>query len=173
MLRLSGASRSLRQRRYHLLYTVSKFSGTPTGTLGDGNIILVGQFAEKKVCYNRLSVSNYATLIEDPNPLHTNEESRPHLQPKTPIVHGMLVASIFSSIFGTLIPGSVYLDQTLKFSRPVHIGDQVTGRIEVTRVRQLQGKRFVFCETTVRSATDDSIEHIRGKATVWVPQLPE
>ena len=45
-----------------------------------------------------------------------------------PVVHGILVASMFSAIIGNAFPGSIYLSQTLKFvapvpglARPVHI----------------------------------------------------
>ncbi len=51
------------------------------------------------------------------------------------LVHGMLVASIFSSIFGSLAPGCVYLNQTLKFATPLHADETVLGRIEIEKVR--------------------------------------
>jgi acyl dehydratase len=146
-----------------------------TGTLTDGQAVVVGQFAEKAICYEPATVHHFAELVDDPNPLHTDTIIGDHPLKQgqlttRPVVHGMLVASIFSSIFGNRKPGSVYLNQTLKFARPVHVGDRIIGRIQVTRVRQLQGKCIVACDTTVRSAYDDSIVYIRGNATVWVPQ---
>eukprot|EP00529_Nitzschia_sp_RCC80_P037036 CAMPEP_0113444314 /NCGR_PEP_ID=MMETSP0014_2-20120614/2603_1 /TAXON_ID=2857 /ORGANISM="Nitzschia sp." /LENGTH=152 /DNA_ID=CAMNT_0000335323 /DNA_START=1 /DNA_END=457 /DNA_ORIENTATION=+ /assembly_acc=CAM_ASM_000159 len=41
------------------------------------------------------------------------------------VVHGMLVAALFSSIFGCIAPGCVYLNQTLDFKKPVYVGDTV------------------------------------------------
>ena len=35
------------------------------------------------------------------------------------MVHGMLVASMFSAVIGNAFPGSIYLSQTLKFMAPV------------------------------------------------------
>ena len=36
---------------------------------------------------------------------------------------GMLVASLFSTLFGRTVHGSVYVSQTLNFKRPVHVGE--------------------------------------------------
>jgi hypothetical protein len=86
------------------------------------------------------------------------------------VVPELLVASLFSSIFGTLVPGAIYLDQTLSFDRPVTVGDIVVGRIEVIKVRHrgLGQWSIVTCNTTVTNDAE-SLVYITGRATVWVP----
>jgi 3-hydroxybutyryl-CoA dehydratase len=43
------------------------------------------------------------------------------------VAHGMLVGSLISTVIGTKLPGSgaIYLEQNLKFKKPVYIGDTV------------------------------------------------
>jgi acyl dehydratase len=107
--------------------------------------------------------------------------------PVRPVVHGMLVASsLFSAIFGTKLPGVMYRDQDMKFLHPVRVGDRIIGRVEVTKTHPLKegvigrGNLYshknqptavvaAYCDTTVRSADNDKIVYIRGKAVVWVP----
>lgn len=67
-------------------------------------------------------------------PATTTTTSR--LQHSRPIVHGMLVSGLFSCIFATLIPGTVYMSQQLQFVAPVHVNDKVTARVQVVAVRE-------------------------------------
>lgn len=80
------------------------------------------------------------------------------------IVHGVLFASLIPTIFGATIRGSIYMSQTLRFRRPVRLGDTVVARVEVTAVRDVPAKaargapppppgtrqQVVTCATTVR-----------------------
>ena len=92
---------------------------------------------------------------------------------KRPIVHGMLVSSLLSSLLGTRVPGqgSVYVSQTLKFTAPVFVGEEVTATATVTKI---DGK-FVTLETIVRKAgdaPDSAVNVVEGEATAYVPHLP-
>jgi hypothetical protein len=159
----------------------------PTGTLGEGDAIVVGQYAETTMCYDQQHVDQFTTLIGQAHPLHIapfrgDFRHQVLLQPEPPeeddhrpwhtVVPELLVASLFSSIFGTLVPGAIYLDQTLTFDRPVFLDDIVVGRIEVTKVRhRLLGQQkwsIVSCHTTVTNDVE-SLVYITGRATVWVP----
>lgn len=84
-----------------------------------------------------------------------------------PLVHGMLVGSLFTSIFGTLIPGAVYLSQTLRFQAPVFADEPVVGRIEILRVKPTsKGGLIVVCDSKVLRETTVCVA---GEATVWLP----
>jgi hypothetical protein len=48
------------------------------------------------------------------------------------VVHGMLIAPLFTCLLGTRIPGCVYLNQTLEFVRPVYALQPVEGTVMVT-----------------------------------------
>jgi hypothetical protein len=141
--------------------------------------------------YTMEEVAEYGDLVQDKNVLHSpmswNELllEMPHLQSNfdaglielldaddgvsttKPLVHGMMVSSLFSSIFATLSPGCVYINQSLNFAAPVFVDDLVTGRIEIEKVRRWRrGGVVVQCDTKVlRSAT----VVINGSANVWLP----
>lgn len=60
-------------------------------------------------------------------------------------------ASYFSALFGTMLPspGCVYVEQNLKFLRPVFIGDTVTDSVYVTEIDK--NKRRFFFKLFVKS----------------------
>jgi acyl dehydratase len=94
-------------------------------------------------------------------------------------VHGILTASVFSSIFGTLIPGSIYRSQKLVFQSPVYSNESIIGRVQVTKVKDMKSRGLmVTCDTIVYKNYDGSkniqdcdnaIVCISGEATVWLP----
>jgi acyl dehydratase len=107
-----------------------------------------------------------------------------------PLVHGMLVGSIFSSMFSIIAPGCVYMNQSLDFVGPVFINEIVVGKIEIERMRRWRkGGVVVQCITQVskhyvdkkdeqerqeEEAVDDSSSSsssavIKGTANVWLP----
>lgn len=70
----------------------------------------------------------FAKLTEDDNPVHFDaEEARLSGYP-APLVHGMFVNSLVSTVMGTKLPGNgtVLMDQQVKYSGPVFEGDSVT-----------------------------------------------
>jgi 3-hydroxybutyryl-CoA dehydratase len=70
----------------------------------------------------------------DTNPVHLDEDYAGTTMFKGRVAHGALTASFISTALGTKLPGpgSIYVAQTLKFKAPVHVGDTVTARVEVT-----------------------------------------
>jgi acyl dehydratase len=109
------------------------------------------------------------------------------------IVPGMLAGSIFAAIIGTLIPGAVYIQQTLDFRQPLFVDAKVIGRIVITKLRNFPRRNglIMVCHTTVCTSTCsklDSVDNseklhtgtsandtdsqpilIRGQASVWLP----
>ena len=57
--------------------------------------------------FTEKEVEQFGRLIGDLNPIHIGIDGKEKENHKI-IVHGMLTASLFSSIFGTLIPGEFY-----------------------------------------------------------------
>src|SRR3989338_5060249 len=89
-----------------------------------------GSFTKK---ITQEDVDNFVKMCEDINPIHVNEEFASKTPMKTKIVHGILVSSLISNVVGTKIPGpgSVWLDQSLKFLKPVRINDTITAISEI------------------------------------------
>eukprot|EP00804_Cyclotella_cryptica_P025194 CCRYP_016984-RA/>CCRYP_016984-RA protein AED:0.34 eAED:0.36 QI:0/0/0/1/0/0/2/0/101 len=89
-----------------------------------------------------------------------------------PIVHGMLLSSIFSSIFGTLVPGAIYRSQSLRFCNSVGVGENVTGRVIVQKLKQVSRNGngvLCTCETLVVKG-DEEVLAVSGEAQVWLPR---
>jgi 3-hydroxybutyryl-CoA dehydratase len=84
----------------------------------------------------------YAGVSGDFNPAHINEEYAKETFFKTRIAHGMLSAGFISMVIGTKLPGpgTIYLDQSLKFLAPVRIGDTITAHVEVTEIMTEKNK---------------------------------
>ncbi len=103
----------------------------------------------------------------DTNPLHLNREFAQRTPFKEPIVHGMLTASLISTLIGTRLPGPgcIYMDQSLKFTVPVRVGDTVTARVVVS---ELDSERPYAILDTVCSV--DGTVVLKGQAKVKVPQ---
>ena len=73
--------------------------------------------------FTQADVERFAEVTGDNNPLHLDEGFAAGTPFKRPIIHGMLGASIFTKVLGTIYPGfgSVYLAQTLEFQRPMFV----------------------------------------------------
>lgn len=108
----------------------------------------------------------FAGISGDRNPIHIDEEYANNSRYKKRIAHGMMLASYFSALFGTKIPGEgcVYVAQNLQFKRPVYLGDTVVATVTVTKVDL--DKRRVFFKTTCKVKNKIVID---GEAELFVP----
>ena len=78
-------------------------------------------------------VDSFIKICNDVNPIHVNEEFAKNAKLPGKIAHGILVSSLISTVVGTKCPGpgSVWLDQSLKFLLPVKINDTITATSEI------------------------------------------
>ena len=76
----------------------------------------------------------YGGVSGDTNPLHFDAEYAAASRFGRRIAHGMLTASLISTVIGTKLPGAgaIYVSQTLAFLRPVYIGDTITATATIT-----------------------------------------
>ena len=96
-------------------------------------------------------VEAYAALSGDHNPIHLDEAAAATTRFGQRIVHGMLPAGLFGTVFAAAYPGSVYVAQSFAFRAPVFLDDDVLARITVTRTwpagRGGKGGTVVRCAT--------------------------
>ena len=106
----------------------------------------------------------FAELSTDHNPIHLDDDYAATTRFGRRIAHGMFGASLISAVIGNDLPGtgSIYLSQTLKFLAPVFVGDTLTARVVVAKVRD--DKPIVKLETVCLNQRDEIV--IRGEATV-------
>ena len=85
------------------------------------------------------------------------------------IAHGMLSAGYISALLGTRLPGPgcIYLSQSLRFRRPVKIGDLVVARVMVKTLDDSRGHVTLntACEVSGKTVVD-------GEALVIAPRRP-
>ena len=93
----------------------------------------VGESAEFAKTVSESDIYLYAGITGDFNPAHVNEAYAQNTFFKTRIAHGMLTAGFISAIIANQMPGpgTIYMKQELSFLAPVHIGDTITGRVEI------------------------------------------
>jgi phosphate acetyltransferase len=90
--------------------------------------IEVGDTATLARTLSREDIELFAVMSGDVNPAHLDEEYAHSDMFHKIVAHGMWGASLISTLLGTRLPGpgTIYLEQTLRFRRPVSIGDTIT-----------------------------------------------
>jgi 3-hydroxybutyryl-CoA dehydratase len=94
----------------------------------------------------------FAGLSGDDNPIHLNHEFAALTAFEGVIAHGMLTASLISTVLGTRLPGPgcIYLRQQLAFRAPVKAHDTVVARVTVREIDHARQRVVLDCECSVR-----------------------
>jgi len=126
----------------------------------------VGDSAEITKTIDDTDIQAFADVTGDHNPIHVDDAFAKTTRFGRRIAHGMLTASLISSVLANKLPGegSVYLAQTLQFVAPVFPGDEVTARVTVKEIRE--DKPIVKLETICVNQSGAVV--IRGEATVLI-----
>src|SRR5574341_1500006 len=100
-----------------------------------------GQRAAFTKTISESDVNLFAGLSGDFNPLHVDAEYAKRSRFGQRIAHGMLTAGLISTVLGMKLPGpgGIFVSQTLRFRRPVKIGDTVTATAEVVSFDEATG----------------------------------
>src|ERR1700716_1735419 len=98
----------------------------------------VGDTASLTKTITDSDIRAFAELSGDRNPIHLDDEYAATTRFGRRIAHGMLAASLISTVLGTELPGTgtIYLSQNSRFLAPVYPGDTVTARVTVTNIRE-------------------------------------
>jgi acyl dehydratase len=97
----------------------------------------VGERAERSMTVTDEQIEAFARLSGDRNPVHFDDGFARRIGFDGHIAHGAVTASLLSALLGMDLPGpgSVFLEQRVRFLAPVRPGDTITGTLEVTKVR--------------------------------------
>ncbi len=124
----------------------------------------VGDKASISKAFSAADVEQFARLSLDANPLHLDEAAAAHSVFGQRVVHGALVASLFSALLGTKLPGegAIYLGQNTKYKSPVFLDEEITATVEVIEVRE--SRKIARLKTTAVNSAGKTV--IEGEATV-------
>ena len=128
----------------------------------------VGDKASFTKTITETDVYLYAGVSGDLNPAHINQVEAEKSMFKGRIAHGMLTASLISTVLGCYLPGpgTIYLGQNLKFKKPVRFGDTITAVGEVISLDTDRNKAVL--KTTCYNQNDEVV--IEGEATCMPPK---
>jgi phosphate acetyltransferase len=139
------------------------------------------QFIENRT-YDEIEVGDAATLTRtlrpediqlfaimsgDVNPAHVDPEYAHSSMFQEVIAHGMWGGALISTVLGTEFPGpgTIYIGQTLRFSRPVKVADTITVKLTCTKKFD-HNKHIIFdCLCT----NQEGLKVIAGEAEVLAP----
>ena len=98
----------------------------------------VGDSVQLTKTFDDAEIEKFAQLTSDRNPLHVDEAFAARTRFRRRIAQGILSASLVSTCIGMHLPGTgaIYLDQTLRFVKPVYVGDTVTLTTTVSHIRE-------------------------------------
>jgi acyl dehydratase len=127
----------------------------------------VGDSAQLSRTLKTEDIELFAVMSGDVNPAHVDEVFAKSDHFHKVIAHGMWGGALISAVLGTELPGpgTIYLDQSLHFRRPVGLGDTVTVRVTV-REKHPHNKRVVLDCLCTNQAGETVIE---GEAEVIAP----
>lgn len=141
--------------------STSELLGTPLSELK------IGMSAQKTRTLTQRDIYLYAEVSGDTNPAHLDPDYAEGTRFKGIIGHGMWTAGLFSSLLANELPGpgTIYLNQSLSFRKPVYLGDVITASVTVLSI-DAEKMRVTF-ETKALNQKGEAV--LIGEAQVMPP----
>jgi len=129
--------------------------------------IAIGDHAQLVRTLKPNDIHLFAAVSGDVNPTHVDPEFARSGQFREVVGHSMWGSTLFSTILGTEFPGpgTVYVSQSLKYWRPVSIGD--TLNVVVTCREKFDHNNHIIFECL--ATNQDGLKVIDGSAEVLAP----
>lgn len=131
--------------------------------------LVVGDTAEMIRVLAKSDIELFAVMSGDVNPAHLDAAYADGTQFHHVVAHGMWGGALISAVLGTRLPGpgTIYVDQSLHFQRPVAIGDTITVRVTVAKIDRDSGHVTLDCQC--RNQHGKVV--IAGQAEVLAPRV--
>ncbi len=115
--------------------------------------------------FTQQDIIKFAEVTGDKNPVHLDAAYAATTMFKVPIMHGMLGASLFSKVFGTLFPGdgTIYLKQSLNFLKPMYVDTDYEAVFTVKEI--FPEKHRAIVETVIIEKSSGTV-CTSGEATI-------
>jgi len=129
--------------------------------------ITLGQTSTQVRTLTADDIAAFAAVSGDVNPALIDPEYANKTLFHGVIAHGMWGAALISKLLGTSLPGpgTIYLEQTLRFLKPVRVGDTLHMKVTVTHKEPLKKHVLLDCEITNQLG----VLVLSGVATVIAP----
>ncbi len=129
--------------------------------------IEVGDSAKLVRTLRNEDIQLFAIMSGDVNPAHVDPEYAHSSMFREVIAHGMWGGALISTVLGTQFPGpgTIYIDQSLHFSRPVTLGDTIT--ITLTCQKKFDHNHHIVFDCLCTN--QDGFKVIVGSAEVLAP----
>ncbi len=129
--------------------------------------IAIGDSASLSRTLSKDDIALFAVMSGDINPAHLDEPYAEASMFHRIIGHGMWGGALISAVLGTRLPGpgTIYLDQDLRFRKPVGLGDTIT--VTVTAKEKRSDKHVVIFDC--RCVNQKGEDVITGTAVTLAP----
>src|SRR5262245_44054951 len=123
-----------------------------------------GDYAEIERHVEMEAIAEFIDAVGDYNPIHSDPAYAAATSFGEPIAPGVFTAGLISAVIGTRLPGpgAIYLSQSLKFMKPVKLGDTITARVTVMEV--IPDRNRIRLLTVCQNQRDEDV--LTGEA--WV-----
>lgn len=129
----------------------------------------VGAAAERTRQVGQREIELFTEITGDRNPVHYDRAAAEATVFGGLIVQGGITSGILNAVVAEDLPGpgTVFLGVEWKFVKAVYVGDEITGRVEVTSVRE--DKPICTIKTTVSNQKGEVC--LSGTATTYTVPL--
>ena len=130
--------------------------------------LAIGDSASHAKTITETDVYLFAGITGDLNPTHVNEQASSLTPFGGRIAHGILSAGLISAVLAMKLPGpgTIYLGQELKFTKPVRFGDTITATCTISEL--IPEKNIAKLDTICTNQNGQVV--IQGTATVMPPK---
>ena len=126
--------------------------------------INVGDIATFTKTMTQTDLTLWVGLTGDMNPVHIDAEYAKTTRFNDVIVPGLMIAGLISTVMTKATFGNVYAGQTLKFLKPVYVGDTITA--VATVIEKIEEKHRVKIKTECFNQHDELI--ITGEGQEYI-----
>lgn len=129
----------------------------------------IGEFAEMSRTISADDIELFSRISGDYNPLHYVDAAARASRFGEIVVQGGVTTAILNAVVAEKLPGpgTVFLTVSWDFKAPARPGDTITGRVEVTSVRD--DKPITGLRTTV--TRQDGVVLVEGTALCYTMDL--
>jgi len=130
----------------------------------------IGATAELSRTVGPHDIEKFTELSGDRNPLHYDRAAAESSRFGEIVVQGGITSAILNAVVAEKLPGpgTVFLNVSWNFVAPVRPGDTITGKVEVTEVRE--DKPITKLNTSV--VRGDGTVVLEGTAVCWTMAMP-